>query len=148
MLLLWPGQPLPGALMWFVSHQIHFDRSRQHQPVLQFIPPRDPGRRAISGTDLSFHVWRRWEWWARWSSRCPKNTSQMSMLPQDGQVTELQEETDTQAGLSAGPGATLTDSHPPPCCRSPQSIPFSLWKGFYESLVIGEFEFSLTCLSI
>ena len=106
MLFLWPGQPLPGALMWFVFHQIHFDRSRQHQPVLQFIPtlrPRTP--MTISGTDLSFHVWSDGNGGPDGRVDAKKHQPDEHASP-DGQVTELQEETDTQAGLSVGPEAT------------------------------------------
>lgn len=118
MLFLWPGQPLPGALMWFVFHQIHFDRSRQHQPVLQFIPtlrPRTP--MTISGTDLSFHVWSDGNGGPDGWVDAKKHQPDEHASP-DGQVTELQEETDTQAGLSAGPGATWS-TPPTPLLQEP-----------------------------
>ena len=148
MLFLWPGQPLPGALMWFVFHQIHFDRSRQHQPVLQFIPtlrPRTP--MTISGTDLSFHVWSDGNGGPDGRVDAKKHQPDEHASP-DSQVTELQEETDTQAGLSAGPGATWS-TPPPRCYRSPRSMPLFFMERFLW--VTGHWRiwsFSFSCLRV
>ena len=140
MLLLWPGQPLPGVLMRSVSHQIHVDRSREHQPVPQLIPtlrPRTPTD--TGGTDLSFHVWSDGNGGPDGRVDAKKHQPDEHASP-DGQVTELQEETDAhQQGRLR---AWEPPDQPRPTVGALGPCHFSLWKGFYESLVIGEFDLS------
>ena len=103
-------------------------------------PPWDPGHPlTVSGTDLSFHVWSDGNGGPDGRVDAKKHQPDEHASP-DGQVTELQEETD--AHQQGHLRAWEPPDQPCPTVGALGPCHFSLWKGFYESLVIGEFDLS------
>lgn len=105
------GQPLPGALIWFVSLLIHFYGKRhtnspevhrchetQKAPTQERIISWDTGSPlTVSSTDLSFHIWSNRNGGPDGWVDAKKHQPDQHASP-DSQVTELQKKTHTQAG--------------------------------------------------